>query len=585
VEIWRPALAQLEAELVLYGKTEELLRTIDKQLLVELGHPANLFGILMTGVLELLEAREGQLLLSSGEAPESPLEIVWTTGSEPIGTQVTVGDTVCGKAVQTKQAVVIDDVAVEPRYTRLLGSPGAPIKSELAIPVVDDTGKGPVVLGVINVESSKVAAFGPRQISVLTLVAGQAAIALRQAQLQRHFGDVVHQLGKLVRESWPLTKTLHFIWDSLQKLVPHADHCQILLREYEQLSIIYTTGNEAPGTRVDIADSISGQAVEEQKVINLGDVSKSARYKPVLPGMHSELAVPAILAGEVVALINLESRRISAFTGYDEYIVQLFADHAALAISMSKRINDLDVMRRRHIGLASLAHVGDIAGNMIHRFTNLLGPIPVWIQEIEKKNAEDLKQKPPLHKRLTEIKDVVVQALDLGRQMMRRVSEGSKAVEINIPAIIAEAVKSSRLSDTVKVNVTCPPDIPSIFYPKEDLVEVLRNIIKNASEAMQGTGTVSINVREWVSQHRPGKPKEGVEIHIVDDGPGADNESLGEMFSPGFTSRGTSGGLGYGLWWVRTTVDLWGGNVWAKRNSGRGLTVGLMLLYRMTTQE
>jgi L-methionine (R)-S-oxide reductase len=56
-------------------------------------------------------------------------------------------------AVATGQAVVVDDVAVDPRYLTAFGT----TRSEMIVPVVGPDGT--TVVGTIDVESDRVAAF------------------------------------------------------------------------------------------------------------------------------------------------------------------------------------------------------------------------------------------------------------------------------------------------------------------------------------------------------------------------------------------------------------------------------------------
>jgi L-methionine (R)-S-oxide reductase len=60
-------------------------------------------------------------------------------------------------AVATGQAVIVDDVNADPRYLTAFGS----TRSEMIVPVLDRAGTS--VIGTIDVESERVAAFGDAQ--------------------------------------------------------------------------------------------------------------------------------------------------------------------------------------------------------------------------------------------------------------------------------------------------------------------------------------------------------------------------------------------------------------------------------------
>lgn len=581
--LWREPLKVLEEHLELYAATEALLRAIDRALVNLVSHRDDsdaVFDVIMKGILDLLKGRHGQLLLVEREGDVRELAIRWTSGSDRVGSRVSIEESVSGKAVEAGESLIIDDVTLEENYVRLLGSEEEPIKSELVVPIIDEFEESEVIIGVINIESTELSAFTDRHREILETVAGQASIAIRQVNLQEHFGSVVQRLSTIVRESWPLTKTLSFIWESVQRLVPTADHCQILLLEGNELSITFTTGHEIPGTKFDVERSISGKAVIEGKPQNIGDVRNERElYQSVLGGMRSELAVPILIGGETLGVINAESGQINAFSVYDESILALFADQAAVAIASSRQLQKLEAEQRIHLGLAALAKVGDVAGNMVHRLNNLIGPIPVWIQEIRQKSTDSLDD-PLLSKRLEDIERVVRDVLDLVEQVRQKSIEPEGPTEVEAPAIIKQAIDSIRIPANINVIEQFDDNLPQLVYPKDELIEMVRNLVKNAADVLGDGGEITVRAVEWLSEYRTGKPSEGVEILVTDNGPGISQENLDEIWKLGFTTKGPGEGLGYGLWWVRTSIENWGGFAWAKPNPDKGMTFGLKLPFR-----
>lgn len=135
----------------------------------------------------------GQLLRLDGDE----LEIVQTTGGEPIGTRVAVAGSVSGSAVRSQAPVYIAEVDAEPRYRRYLGEE---MKSELAVPLIS----GDRALGVLNVESPVPGFFTADHARILQTLAGQAAVAIERAQrfeverlaaIGGLAGDIVHRLN------------------------------------------------------------------------------------------------------------------------------------------------------------------------------------------------------------------------------------------------------------------------------------------------------------------------------------------------------------------------------------------------------
>jgi diguanylate cyclase (GGDEF)-like protein len=95
-------------------------------------------------------------------------------------------DGIVGWAAKAKQPVSVPDVYQEPRY--ILGDPK--VQSELALPLLV---RGDL-LGVLDVESDQLRFFSPQIVQVLSIFAGQAAIALDSARLHQTERHRMHQI-------------------------------------------------------------------------------------------------------------------------------------------------------------------------------------------------------------------------------------------------------------------------------------------------------------------------------------------------------------------------------------------------------
>ncbi|PYE53243.1 ATP-binding protein [Deinococcus yavapaiensis] len=83
------------------------------------------------------------------------------------------------------------------------------------------------------------------------------------------------------------------------------------------------------------------------------------------------------------------------------------------------------------------------------------------------------------------------------------------------------------------------------------LVTTIGNLTENAFEALRGrAGTVTVSI---------GEDPDGVQIEVVDDGPGVAPDVRARLFEHGASSKGE--GRGYGLALVRTRVEALGGSI------------------------
>ncbi|MGH7342461.1 MAG: GAF domain-containing protein, partial [Candidatus Rokuibacteriota bacterium] len=96
-----------------------------------------------------------------------------------------LGEGVISRAVQRREAVVVDDAAADPDFVAPRALDGRPIRSELAVPlIVHDR-----VLGVVALESTAPRHFTPRHARLMTVLASQVAIAIQNAELYREIRD------------------------------------------------------------------------------------------------------------------------------------------------------------------------------------------------------------------------------------------------------------------------------------------------------------------------------------------------------------------------------------------------------------
>jgi len=109
---------------------------------------------------------------------------------------IRLGEGITGWVAQTGQSVRLGDVRQDPRYYALRDD----IRSELCVPLR----VGDKILGVVNVETTRLNAYTEGDQRVLETVAAQVAIALQNArlyeQVQRHAGELEGRVAKRTAE-------------------------------------------------------------------------------------------------------------------------------------------------------------------------------------------------------------------------------------------------------------------------------------------------------------------------------------------------------------------------------------------------
>jgi signal transduction histidine kinase len=100
---------------------------------------------------------------------------------------------------------------------------------------------------------------------------------------------------------------------------------------------------------------------------------------------------------------------------------------------------------------------------------------------------------------------------------------------------------------------------------RQELQQVVINLLVNAIQAMPEGGTLTLATRNW--QSADGLP--GVALTVEDTGPGLAPDTLERLFRPFFTTKNDGNGLG--LWISQGLVERYGGTLAASnRNPGPG---------------
>lgn len=115
-------------------------------------------------------------------------------------------------------------------------------------------------------------------------------------------------------------------------------------------------------------------------------------------------------------------------------------------------------------------------------------------------------------------------------------------------------------------------DLPQVEAIPGELNQVWTNLVDNAVDAMEGSGTLWITVRGTDS---------GVEVEVADDGPGVLEDVAAHAFEPFFTTKEVGKGTGLGLDISRRiVVERHGGEITLEARDGGGALVRVRLPLR-----
>jgi two-component system NtrC family sensor kinase len=119
----------------------------------------------------------------------------------------------------------------------------------------------------------------------------------------------------------------------------------------------------------------------------------------------------------------------------------------------------------------------------------------------------------------------------------------------------------------VTLEVSIPGDLPALRADRNQLQQVLINILMNAFEAARPTGRVQLSAHRALRGARA-----GVEIVVQDSGPGIPAAIQTRVFEPFFSTKPPGEGTGLGLPICRDILKGLGGEISLQSEPGAGAT-------------
>jgi nitrogen-specific signal transduction histidine kinase/ActR/RegA family two-component response regulator len=229
--------------------------------------------------------------------------------------------------------------------------------------------------------------------------------------------------------------------------------------------------------------------------------------------------------------------------------------------------------------------IGHLTGGIAHDFNNILTGIMGYVvmaQEWERKHRDET-----LNRYLDRIQKSATRARDLIQQMLT-FSRGQRgeARPLQLGSLIKESVKLLEpvLPATIDIRVAVDENLPNVLADPVHIEQVLMNLCINARDAMSGSGTLDISLRQ-IECKAPctctscRKPVMGryLELCVADSGVGVRREVLDRIFDPFYTTKEVGRGSGMGLATVHGIVHEYGGHIWVDSEPGKGARFCVML--------
>ena len=562
-------------------------QTISGEILLE-----RLVGTLLQVVLEQGAARRACLILARGdrlslEAEAAVGEMEVTTRmlpSVPLESSPGLPASIVDHARAAREPVLLEDAASRPgQFAHDPYLARQRPRSVLCLPILRQA----ELIGLLYLENDLVAgAFTPDRLTVLSLLAAQAAISienatlLRDERLARQRSAFLSEAGALLSESLEYEETLARLGRLCTQSL--ADTCFLDLVEGREIRRL--AGACADPTKEPLLKRLcerhparwdspyaatmclrSGEPIlipevtDDVLLAHCDDEEHMELVRAI--GTRSAVVVPLVARGQTLGVLSMGSAMPGRYGPADLELAQEVARRAASAVDKARLYREVQRADQRK---------SEFIAVLSHELRNPLAPIRMGLQVLRRSlpNEPIAARAWEIMERQTEhLTHLVDDLLDV-----TRISRGK--IELQRARVDLGEVVRSTCDDyhslfergPLKLALELPPGPIWVDADATRLSQVVGNLLHNAAKFTSAGGSVVVGVAAGGGR---------AEISVRDTGVGMEPGDLDRMFEPfAQAEQGlarTQGGLGLGLALAKGLVELHGGSIHARSEGpGRG---------------
>ncbi len=304
-----------------------------------------------------------------------------------------------------EQVVSVGDAHITARRTLRRGEGFAAAVWETRQPLIVNDAHAAVVgapvswrdefWGVLSVTADAPRAFSPLDADLLSQLAAQSAVSLRNARLlqlereQRELAEALREAAVAVSSTLDLDQVLDRILEQISHVVP-GDTADVGLIEDDQARVVRWRGYErlgleapAPGAVLQISQIPNlQQLIQTGEPIVIPDTSSNPNWVRVegWEWVRANAMAPIRVQGQVAGFLGVNSATPYFFSLTHAQALQGFADHAAVAIEnarsyqgTARRLAQTQVLREAMLAAASTLNFDQVLDRTIDALSRMLG--------------------------------------------------------------------------------------------------------------------------------------------------------------------------------------------------------------------
>jgi signal transduction histidine kinase len=465
---------------------------------------------------QLLRADRGMILVYGPHSKSPSATVARTRGGAPV--EDGLSTSVLSQIMATREPFLRTAVDGDATLQRSESLSAQGVRSLVAVPLLYEADETEW-LGVIHLDSqASKNVFQQRDLDLLCAVAGQAALAIKNAML-------VRQLRSVQSEEWR----------RLERVVKNLPVGVVVLDDQRRCLLVNAWVTARAATIGHIA---SGATIERLAGIACDRLVGGELREQVTIG-----------APEATIIVNAHT----SGDGHETVIV----------------ISDITEERAQQAKAAHqdrLALIGQLAGGIAHDFNNLLFIILNYAGMLEESLGEaagrdDAKM----------IGQAATSATELVRQLLafsRREALRPKVIDVAFLATGMQKLLQRTLGAQIDLGLETGAPGHHVLIDPTQLEQILMNLVVNARDAITGIGKVTVRI-DATEQH--------VTVEVIDTGSGMAPEVAARVFEPYFTTKELGKGTGLGLATVHGIVQHVGGEITVASELGRGTSFRIAL--------
>jgi len=318
--------------------------------------------------------------------------------------------------------------------------------------------------------------------------------------------------------------------------------------------------------------------------VSVHEVSDSHGERLEEFGIGSMVSYPIKGSGDdLLAVMQLFARSpVEISEEADKSFFDTVAGMLAAVIEKKQAEEEKRVVEAQLLQAQKMEAVGTLASGVAHDFNNLL----TAIQGFTELSLMSVDESDRLHEDLEKIRSAADRGAALVRQLLlfgREQPIQPHPIDINSTTLGMVKMLAPLIGEDISVSTVLDDGLRSAMADEGSIQQVLMNLAVNARDAMPEGGSLTIRTRNvtLTEEHVAGDPDaragDFVCVSVEDSGRGMDQDTMGRIFEPFFSTKGPGKGTGLGLSVVYGIVKQHGGWIYALSTPRMGTTFEVYL--------